>query len=159
MDFEMLTAQVKEPACLVYSVEKRSMLTHDTATDYFLVREEAIENAENLWCALDEQGRKDYEISVHQGHLEEQSSGNVRFIVQKKLFKAYKKVHVAERFSKRFLKERMAYYENEQNLASEEAKKLALKDFFAFYEIQSKVAYGMFADYDYEPKGIMQFAL
>ncbi len=142
----------------IYSIEVRNMLTHETEMDYLLSQTEALAKAEESWKALTKPARADWEISVHLGHLEQKSSGNVRFVVHQKLFRAYKKVLVAESFAHRFLKERTAFHQIENDLSQEEAASLARKEFGEIYELQPKTAYGMFAGFTYEPKEIMAFA-
>ena len=151
MKFPQLLAQLGEAIAgeQVYSVENRNMLNHETETEYFLERSQAIALAEQLWSQIAEEDKDIYEISVHLGTLNYRTGDNKpNFTVHQKLFKAYKKIYVSQDFYKQFIQQRLNQY---GHLDEEAAKKQARADFSMRYELQPKVAYGMFAGYDYAP--------
>lgn len=160
MDFAELIAHLGEAGQerAVYSVEDRNMLDHETEKQYFLNEQEAIAVAEALWLSFDELTRGEREISVHRGNITYEANLNQpRFIVHQKLFKAYKKVYVAQSFAKAYLSQRKAFYMEAQGLDEQEATMQARKEFMACYDIQPVVAYGMFAGYDYRPEDMLKF--
>ena len=130
----------------IYSVENRNMLNHETEVEYYLEREVALRQAEQVWSTVPEDEKDCYEVSVHLGELDE----TPRFIVLKKLFKAYKKIYVSAAYADQWIAERklalLAAGETET-----EAAKQAKKQLLQQYAIQPVVAYGMFAGYDYAP--------
>lgn len=155
MDFAEMLAYFGDTAAdqVVYSVEIRNMLDHETDIRYYLAAKEAIAAAEEAWLQMDETLRNDREISVHKGFLEQkEEQERPRFVVQQKLFKAYKKLYVAEDYAKAYLAKRKADY-LAKGAASDDktAVSMAKADFQARFAIQNKVACGMFADYNYGP--------
>ena len=150
MDFETLLARLAGQEQAVYSVEIRNMLDHETEIAYYLTAEEAIAAAEEAWRQMDQTLREDREISVHQGTIEEQE-GRSRFIVHQKLFKAYKKLYVAEEYARYYLKQRKAYHLANGAADEQAASAAAKRDFSQHFAMQNKVSYGMFAGYSYGP--------
>lgn len=152
MDFETLLTQLSGQDQAVYSVEIRNMLDHETEIAYYLTAEEAIAVAEEAWRQIDQTLREDREISVHQGTIERQEGqARPRFIVHQKLFKAYKKLYVAEDYARDYLKQRKAYHLVNGAADDQAAAAAAKRDFSQRFALQSKVLYGMFAGYSYGP--------
>ena len=153
MNFEELLLKLQGQKQTVYSVENRNMLDHETDIAYYLTADEAIAAAEAVWRQMDQTMRADREISVHQGTIEQQEGQErPRFLVHKKLFKAYKKLYVGEAYAKDYLKQRKAYHLANGALDEQTASALAKGDFNERFVLQGKVAYGMFAGYSYGPK-------
>ena len=130
----------------IYSVENRNMLNHETEVEYYLERDTALRQAEQVWSTVPEDEKDCYEVSVHLGELDE----TPRFIVLKKLFKAYKKIYVSTAYADQWLANKKAEL-TAQGQSEEDAAKTAKKELLQQYAIQPVVAYGMFAGYDYAP--------
>lgn len=155
MNFEellALTAGQPLESFTIYSVEKRSMLNHDTDIEYYQDRATALRRAEAIWTELTPEDQNYHEISVHLGELELQPGmEQPHFLVHKKLFKAYKKIYVTVDFANSFIDQQKAKLLTEQLLDEETAVQEAKNLFNAQYAIQPQIAYGMFAGYDYTP--------
>lgn len=153
MNFEELLLKLQGQEQTVYSVENRNMLDHETDIAYYLTAEEAIAAAEAVWRQMDQILRADREISVHQGIIEQpEGQKRPRFLVHKKLFKAYKKLYVGEAYAKNYLKQRKAYHLANGAGDEQTASSLAKSDFNERFVLQGQVAYGMFAGYSYGPQ-------
>lgn len=154
MRFEELLAVLGNDweAITVYSVENRAMTTHETSMVYYLEEAEALHHAEALWASFTEDEREYQEVSVHRGEIQylEQSQTH-RFLVLKKLFKAYKKVYVTQEFASAYRAMRTKIHQAE-GLSESDASALAKKDFQQLYLVQPEIKFGMFAGYNYTPK-------
>lgn len=154
MKFDVLLAKLQDryPDTIVYSVENRNMLNHETAIEYFLNEYEAIALAETLWNQVADDEKDCYEISVHLGEMEPvMHTEKLHFVVHKKLFKAYKKIHVTEEFFQRFIQKYSTDCQRQSGVGESEAIRQAKTEFQAKYLVQKPVAYGMFAGYNYAP--------
>ncbi|MBE6112820.1 MAG: hypothetical protein E7195_07410 [Peptococcaceae bacterium] len=153
MDFESVLAMLGDnyAGVQLYTVENRDMTDHETTIVYYQNKEEAIADAEKLWASFSEDDREYKEISVHRGEIEyKEQSGSYRFLVQQKLYKAYKKVYVCEDFAKAF-KEKQKAQHLAEGMSEKEAIAQAKKDFSAHYATQPVIKFGMFAGFDYAP--------
>ena len=154
MNFEELLAKLGDAydGTVVYSVENREMMTHETEIVYYFDEAEALRYAENLWAPLTQEERDYREISVHRGEVQYlEQSQSYRFLVLQKLYKAYKKVYVTQDFATAYRSLRKDYH-MAQGLSEEDAQAEAKKDFNAEYAIQPVIKFGMFAGYNYAPK-------
>ena len=154
MNFEELLAKLGDAyeGTVVYSVENREMMTHETEIVYYFDEAEALRYAESLWAPLTQDERDYREISVHRGEVQYlEQSQSYRFLVLQKLYKAYKKVYVTQDFATAYRTMRKDYH-MAQGLSEEDALTEAKKDFNAEYAIQPVIKFGMFAGYNYAPQ-------
>lgn len=153
MEFEEILADLGEnfAGVAVYSVENRDMTDHETEISFFYTREEAIALAEQIWSELDDDDRDYRDVSVHKGEIEYYPQfDRYRFIVLRKLYKAYKKIYVCEAFAADYKQKKAAAYQAD-GMTAEEAAAQAKKDFQERYAVQPADAVGMFVGYDYAP--------
>ena len=153
MNFEELLAKLGDnyEGVTVYSVEDREMTTHETAIVYFFDEAEALRYAENLWAPLTQEERDYKEISVHRGEVQYlEQNKTYRFLVLQKLFKAYKKIYVAQDFATAYRALRKEYHIS-AGLSEEDALAEAKKEFNADYAVQPVIKFGMFTGYNYAP--------
>lgn len=154
MNFEELLRTLGDAyeGVTVYSVESREMTTHETTIVYYFEAAEAMQHAETLWASLSEDDREYRELSVHRGEVQylEQTQA-YRFLVEKKLFKAYKKIYVTQEFSTQYRELHKANY-LAAGLSEKDAAEQAKKDFYAAYIVQPPIRFGMFEGYSYAPE-------
>lgn len=154
MNFEELLAYLgtNYADVTLYSVEDRDMTDHETTITYYLKKEDAIAQAEQIWASISADDRDYREISVHRGEIEYLPQfERYRFVVLQKLYKAYKKIYVTEAFAKQYRQQKKEHYLS-AGMDDADAAAKAKQDFQAQYAVQPEVKFGMFAGFDYAPQ-------